>query len=496
MERQKKAIVIGAGIGGITTAGILARRGYDVTIFEKNSFFGGRCGSLTREGHRFDLGATFLMMPGVFEQLFAALGKEMHEELKLMRMDPVYSLRFHNGKRVDFTSDLHKLQKQFEAIEPGSYRSFLRLMSSGFRTYKDSMKLIHRNYPGIMDPYLLTVPLKMLRFKAFHDHYRYVSRYFKSEELRALFTFQNLYMGQDPLHASGIYHQLPFMELSDGVFFPEGGMGQVAEKLLDAARELGVKAIAGTPVEKVETGRGRVQGVTLRDGSTHEADLVVANADLPYVYRELLPPGRKSRKLEKLTYSCSAVVLHWAMDKVYSQLGHHTVFVSGKHKEASGHIFGEHGIAEEPSIYIHSPVRSDPSAAPDNCDSITAIVHTGHLTGSKPGDPGELKEQSRNAILNRLKQEGLDDFEQHIRFEIAYTPQHWHSVLNLTNGSTFGSVGHSIRQMGPLRPANRHSKFRNLFFVGGSTVPGSGVPLALSSARLVTERISKMEHKL
>jgi len=491
MDRGKKAIVIGAGIGGITTAGILARRGYKVTLFEKNNFFGGRCGSFTREGHRFDTGATFLMMPGVFEEMFAALGKSMHEELNLVRMDPVYSLRFASGQRVDFTSDLYKLQTQFEAIEPGSYEKFLQLMAKGFRTYKDSMKLIHRNYPGILDPYLLTVPLKMIRFKAFNDHYRYISRFFKSDELRALFTFQNLYMGQDPLHASGIYHQLPFMELSDGVFFPGGGMSRVSEKLLDAAMELGVKAVAGAPVERIETGRGRVEGVVLKDGSTHKADLVVANADLPYVYRELLPAGRKSRRLENLKYSCSAVVLHWAMDKVYPQLGHHTVFVSGKQREASNRIFCEHGVADEPSIYIHSPARTDPTAAPEGRDSITAIVHTGHMTASGPDDWTTMKEQSRKAIIKRLNEEGMDDFEEHILFESAYTPQHWHSVLNLTNGSTFGSVGHNILQMGPLRPSNRHAKFKNLFFVGGSTVPGSGVPLALSSARLVTERISR-----
>jgi len=491
MDRTQKAIVIGSGIGGIATAGILARKGYKVVLFEKNSGFGGRCGSISRDGHRFDTGATFLMMPGAYEELFAALGKDLHKELKLFRMDPIYSLRYANGNRIDFTSDLHKLQEQFESIEPGSYGRFLKLLATGYWTYKDSMKLINRNYDTVLDPSLLTFPLKMLRYKAFHDQYRYISRIFKSEELRALFTFQNLYMGQNPMKASGIYHQLPFMELSDAVYFPEGGMGMVAEKLLEAAVELGVEAIGGAPVQKINVEKNRANGVFLKDGTFHEADLVVANADLPFVYREMLPAGRKSKKLDKLNYSCSAMVFHWAVDTVFPQLGQHTVFVSDQNKEACRTIFEEHSDAASPSIYVHSPVRSDRTAAPAGHDSLTAIVHTGRITRENGVDWTALKERTRNAILKRFEQEGMKDFEKHIKFEICYTPQHWSSVLNLTYGATFGSVGHNLLQMGFLRPGNQHKKYRNLFFVGGSTVPGSGVPLALSSAKLVTERIEK-----
>ena len=433
-------------------------------------------------------------MPEIIEQVFSAVGKNMHEELNLIRMDPLYSLFFTTGERIDFTSDLHRLQAQFEAVEPGSFARFLKLMAKGFRIYKDSTKLIHRNYYTLLDPTLLYFPYKMLRFKAFHDQYRYISRYFKSEELRALFTFQNLYMGQDPMNAPGIFLQLPFMELSDGVFFPEGGMSQIPDKLLKAAGDLGVKAFLNSPVTKIQTEGKKVKGIVLKNGSYHEADLVVANADLPYVYRELLPPGRRYRKLNKLKYSCSAVAFHWGLDRIYPKLGQHTVFVSGSNKEASKSIFRDHGDAAEPSIYVHSPVRSDPSAAPEGQDSITAIVHTGHITVSGSQDWSELKERSRNAILKRLKGEGMIDFDKHIKFEIAFTPQNWLSLLNLTRGSTFGSVGHNLLQMAFLRPANQHAKFRNLFFVGGSTVPGSGVPLALSSARLVTDRIARTEN--
>jgi phytoene desaturase len=300
-------------------------------------------------------------------------------------------------------------------------------------------------------------------------------------------------MGQDPFHASGLYLLLPFMELADGVYFPEGGMHKVAEKLLSAAEELGVKVLLDSPVTKIEVDGKQAKGVVLEDGSHHQADIIVSNADLPHVYNNLLPKNGKARRLKKLNYSCSAFVFHWGVDKVYPQLDQHNVFVSEKHKEACRQIFQENSFADEPSIYVHSPVRSDKSAAPEKQDSITAIVHTGNIEEGQNKDLEALKIKARKAIFKRFEEEGLSDFEKHVKFEICYTPAHWESVFNLTKGGTFGSIGHNLLQMGFLRPANKHKKYKNLYFVGGSTQPGSGMPLALISAKLVSERIERAE---
>ena len=252
MGQCKKVIIIGAGIGGIVTAGSLARKGYEVILFEKNAHPGGRCGTFLKDGHRFDIGATFLMMPGVYEEAFSALGKNMTEELTLYRMDPVYRVKFPGDKEISFSSDMAKLQDQLELIEKGSYGRFLKLMSKGFEIYEKSMPLIDRNFFKFFDFSLIKYPFLLFKYKAFHNHYRYISRFFKSEELRAFFTFQNLYLGQDPFHASGMYTFLPFMELADGVFFPKGGMHAVADSLLSAAKEHGVKVLLNSPVAKIE----------------------------------------------------------------------------------------------------------------------------------------------------------------------------------------------------------------------------------------------------
>ena len=486
-----RLVIIGAGIGGIAAAGALARKGYDVTIFEKNAYPGGRCGSYVKEGHRFDIGATFLMMPGIYEEAFSAVGKNMHDELTLYRMDPIYRVKFQGGREIAYHSDLSRLQAQFEEFEKGSFGKFLSLAGRGFEIYEKAMPMIARNYFRVIDFSLLKYPFLLWRYKAFTRHYKYISRYFKSEELRAFFTFQNLYLGQNPFTASGMYSFLPFMELADGVYFPKGGMHEVAESLLAAAREEGVRLYLDAPVKKIEVEGNRVTGVTLGDGSFHPADIVVANADLPYVYQNLLPESRKARRLGRLKYSCSAMVFHWGMDHSYPQLGQHTVFVSEKHKESCRAIFRENSFAESPSIYMHSPVSSDKSAAPENQDSITAIIHTGNLDDGKAMDWGVLKEKARDGILKRLEEEGLKDFKKHIKFEICYTPAEWKSVFNLSRGGTFGSLAHNLLQMGFLRPGNQHKKYRNLYFAGGSTQPGSGMPLSLLSAKLVTERIER-----
>ncbi|MCK4747404.1 MAG: phytoene desaturase, partial [Bacteroidales bacterium] len=314
MDKRRSVIIIGAGIGGIATAGYLASKGFNVTIFEKNVYPGGRCGKYIKDGHRFDIGATFLMMPGVYEKTFSAVGKSLTDELILHRMDPVYKVKFPGKKEILFTSDLVKLQKQFEELEKGSYGRFLKLMGKGFNVYEKAMRLIDRNYYNFFDLSLLTYPYLLFRYKAFHNHFRYISRYFKTEELRTFFTFQNLYLGQNPFAASGMYLFLPFMELADGVYFPEGGMHKIAESLLSVAKEHDVKVFLNSPVTKIEVNNNQANGVFLQDGSFHPADIIVSNADLPYVYNNLLPGNRKAKYLNRLKYSCSAVVFHWGID--------------------------------------------------------------------------------------------------------------------------------------------------------------------------------------
>jgi phytoene desaturase len=190
-----------------------------------------------------------------------------------------------------------------------------------------------------------------------------------------------------------------------------------------------------------------------------------------------------------MRYSCSAICFHWGLDKVYPQLAHHNVFLSDSFREGLDRIFKDKSVNDNPCFYLHAPVRTDPSAAPYNHDTISIVVGAGHVDRKKKQDWDGLKKKTHTAVINRLKQFGLEDIEDHIKFEICFTPENWEDVCNISRGSVFGSLAHNIMQMGYFRPHNRHPLYKNLYFVGGSTHPGNGIPNVLISAKLTAERI-------
>ena len=491
MSGPKKVIIIGSGVGGITTAIRLAQKGYQVKIFEKNSYAGGRCGNITKDGHRFDIGATLLMMTDIYEKTYQSLGRDLYKELDLIRMDPIYSIKFPENKEVLFSSDLSKLQKQLEAIEPGCYNNFLKYMTESYETYQLSMKhIIDRNYYNALQFFSIKNLLLLFKMKAFKNHYKHTSHYFKSEILRVVFTFQNIYVGQNPFKASAIFAMLPFLELTDGVWFPKGGMQQIIQNLLSIATEHNVEIVYNTSVKKINVVEKKVTGITLNNDSFHEADIVISNADLPYVYEKLLPKNKTINRIKKLDYTCSAFMFHWGLDKTYHSLKQHNVFVSKNYKENIDAVFTDLTLPSDPSFYVHAPCRTDKSAAPENEDTLSIIVPVGHINDEEQ-NWNVLQDHARESVIKRLKKEGMKDIDQHIKFEICYNPKSWMTIFNLSKGSVFGSLSHNLMQMGYMRPHNQHKKYKNLFFVGGSTHPGNGIPMVLLSAKLTTEKILK-----
>jgi phytoene dehydrogenase-like protein len=243
---------------------------------------------------------------------------------------------------------------------------------------------------------------------------------------------------------------LPGAEIAEGALFPKGGMHRIIQTLVELADKNGVQIFCKKPVEKIILNGKKAEGILLEDGTIVHADLVIASADLPYVYDKLLRDKRKTRALKKKEYSCSAIVFHWAVDKVYEQLDHHSVFLNDPFREGLDAIFKEKSLSDNPSFYIHAPVRSDKTAAPENQDSLSVIVPVAHLDARADQDWKALKEKARAAVIR-----------------------------------------HTIFQMGYFRPHNQHKKYRNLYFAGGSTHPGNGVPLVLLGAKLTSERILK-----
>jgi len=487
--KAKSVIVIGAGIGGITAAAHLARSGSHVTVLEKNAHPGGRCDRFSREGHHFDTGPTLFVMPLLYAAEFQTLGTSLHDRLDLQRVDPTYHLVFDNGSQLALTSDMKSMQEQLETIQPGSFQGLLRYLQEGERHYQFTIdKLVNRDFRKASDFFnLQNLPL-LFRLKPLINHYRNMSAYFDAPHLKSAFTFQDIYMGLSPFEAPATFSMMPYTELAHGVWYPKGGMYSIVETLTDLARQAGVEFSFNSAVERIDANANHARGVRLADGTRLEADVLLANADLPYVYQNLLPQDGMAKALAHKRFSCSVISFFWGMDKTFPVLDPHTLFLADDYRENFESIDRDLSLPANPSLYLHAPTRLDPSMAPPGQDTLTAIVPVGHMSDNGGQDWGELRELARQHVFRRLRTLGITDFEAHIKFEETYTPISWAKRYNLVKGSTHG-LSHRLTQMAYFRPSNRHPHYQNLYFVGASTHPGTGMPTAMVSGRLVAQRI-------
>lgn len=486
---RTRVIVIGAGAGGLSAAIHLARKGCRVTVVEKNDQPGGRCARIVRDGHVFDIGPTLFVMPKLYEQEFAALGESMHDLLDLQRVDPTYHLVFDDGQQLELTAEFERMRQQLESFEPGSFDAFQRYIEEGSAHYDLAMdRIVRRNFRSVTEFITPSNVAAFLRLRALTPHYRHMRSFFDEPRLKAAFTFQDMYMGLSPFQAPATFSMLQFTELAHGVWYPRGGMYAVVEALVRLAERAGVEFVYDAPVARIPIRDSRADGVALADRTTLEADVVVANADLPYVYRELLPNDGSARRLNRKKFSCSTINFLWATDRPYPQVQPHTLFLSDRYRENFDTIQSEPTMGAEPSVYVHAPARLDSAMAPPGGDTLVAIVPVGHIQPEWDQDWDDLKRRARNAVLLRLGSLGVTDIDEHLKFEICYTPEDWRDRYNLVRGSTHG-LAHSLLQMGYFRPHNRHDRYRNLYFAGASTHPGTGFPTAIVSGRLVAERV-------
>lgn len=489
MTERKRAVIIGAGMGGIATAGRLAKAGMQVTVVEKNPRPGGRCDQLVVDGHRFDTGPSLLLMPEVFRRTYTDLGGRMDDLLDLRRIDPTYRLHASDGQRLDLTSDLSHMAEQLEALEPGSSTGLMAFLAEGRRHYQIALeRFVTRQFKGWFDYFSpANLPL-LISLKALVKHYDYTGRFFKSDFLRAAFSFQNMYLGLSPYQAPATFSLLQTTELVDGVWYPQGGMYAVVQTLVRLAEANGARFMYNAPVQRIEEEGGQAVAVRMAGGRRLEADVIIANADLPYVYDELLQDESASRRLDRKAFTSSAIMFYWGVGRVFPQLRHHNVFLAGDYEASFRQIFDDLDLPARPSFYINAPTRTDPTAAPAGQDSLMVLVPVGHLDADHPQEWGNLKERARQSVLSGLAKIGIHDLGRHIKFEVAYTPQDWARLYNLKKGAAFG-LSHNFSQVGYLRPQNRHARIHNLYFVGASTHPGTGLPMVLISAELTSRRV-------
>lgn len=487
--KNKSVVVIGAGVGGIVAATHLAKHGFQVTVVEKNSRPGGRCDRLSRDGHHFDTGPTLLVMPLLYEAEFRALGTSLRDMLDLKRVDPTYHLVFDDGSQLALTSDMKSMQEQLEKFEPGSFDGLLRYMTEGHRHYHLGIeRLVNRDFRKASDFFRLeNIPL-LSQLKPLANHYRNMSAYFDDPRLKSAFTFQDVYMGLSPFEAPATFSMMPYTELAHGVWYPRGGMYSIVEALMQLARGAGVEFIFDASVKEIGVSAVHAHGVVLDDEQDIKADAVLANADLPYIYNDLLPDNKLAESMSRKRFSCSVISFFWGLDKPFEKLPPHTLFLAQDYRQNFTSIIDNLGLPDNPSLYIHAPTRLDPSMAPAGEDTVIAIVPVGHMSENGEQDWGAIRDEARGHVFRRLSLLGITDLESHIKFETNFTPLSWRKRYNLMKGSTHG-LCHNLTQLGYFRPKNKHPRYDNLYFTGASTHPGTGVPTAMISGRLSAQRI-------
>jgi phytoene desaturase len=486
-EESRSIAVVGAGVGGLTVAARLAHAGHRVTVFEKNTTPGGRCGVVQDGGFSWDLGPTILLMRDVIEGVFSDCGRNPADYLELMRCDPNYRIHFADGTSVLFGPNLAEMRDELERVEPGAfeaYLSFLQKSRHHFDASVDKLVTVPLDGPtAYLNPSLLKTVLSVRALRKLHP---WLGGFFKDERLRRALGFQTMYLGLSPYDAPATFSLLPYTELAMGIWYPKGGLYRVPLALERLARECGAEIRYDAPVEKILCGRERAEGVRVR-GVDEKFDVVVCNADLPYAYERLAPQLKKPFRKPK--YTSSAFMLYLGVDRKYEQLEHHNVVFGGNYRETFEEIFKRGTIPDDPSFYVNRPSQNDPSVAPPGHDALYVLVPVPHQNETidwKVAGP-KLREKTLDLMESRL---GLTDLRKHIVVEHQLTPDGWADRFNLAKGSAFG-LSHVFTQVGALRPSTRDRTLNNLYFVGASTQPGTGVPLVMLSARIVTERLSR-----
>lgn len=484
---QTTVAIVGAGVGGLAAAARLAHAGFAVSVYERAPGPGGRCGRVRLGPYAFDLGPTLLLMPEVLEETFAAVGRDVHQHLRLVRCEPNYRIHFRDGSHATFTTDLAAMGRELERLEPGSLRRYLDFLARGQVQYATSLeRFVGRNFDHLGQFLTPRSLLAVLAVRAHRRMYPEVSRYFADERLRAALSFQTMYLGISPYDAPAVYGLLPFTELAHGIWYPEGGLHEIPRALARVAEDLGAAISYDAAVRRIRIEAGRTTGLELEDGRRVAADVVLCNADLPWAYRHLVAPeASRLRNADRLRYTSSAYMLYLGTRRTYPALLHHNVFFGRDYRGSFEDLFRRHRVPADPSFYVNVSARTDPGVAPAGRDNVYVLVPVPHQDARL--DWASEGRRLREHVLTRLAACGAD-LRDAIEVERHVTPDDWAADLNLERGAAFG-LSHDFFQVGVFRPANRDPRIPNLFFVGASTQPGTGLPMVLLSARLATERI-------
>ncbi len=485
MEDRARAIVIGAGFGGLAAAVRLAVRGYAVTVLDRLDQPGGRARVFEEDGFFFDGGPTVITAPFLLEELWELAGRRMQDSVDLLPVDPFYRIRFDDGSVFDYTGDIDRMKAEiakFEAADSKGYERFLRksreIFDVGFE------QLGHVPFDTVWD--MARIVPDMMKLESYRTVYNMVSKFIKNEKIRQVLSFHPLLVGGNPFKVTSIYTLILFLERKWGVHYAIGGTGAIVRGLVDLLGDLDVEVRLQADVERITVQNGRATGVVLKGGERLQSDVVVSNGDVAWTYRYLVPSSARRRwtddRIDRLRYSMGLFVWYFGTRRKYPEVVHHTILLGPRYRGLLRDIFDRKVLADDFSLYLHRPTATDPGMAPEGCDSFYVLSPVPHLDSGV--NWAATAEPYRQRICRYLSDSLLPNLEDELVVSKMLTPEDFVTDYLSYKGAAF-SVEPVLTQSAYFRPHNRSEDVDGLYFTGAGTHPGAGLPGVLSTARVL-----------
>lgn len=499
---KRQAVVIGSGFGGLTAAVRLQAAGISTTLVEQRGQLGGRAGQICDSGYTFDTGPSLITAPPLLKDIFHAAGKRLEDYVTLVPLDPFYRVWFHDGTYLDYTSDLERMKASMAKFDPRDANRLEDFFSKLEPIYESVITegLGARPFDTLTKMAAFTP--RVIRLGAWQPVAQFVRQHFRNWRHRFLYSFHPLFLGGSPFRSPSIFLMIPYLEKEGGVWYANGGMYSLVQGIGKVFHEIGGKILLDTTVQKIEVSeqdgsRPLVTGVRISDkegkhASTLAADIVVSNADVGHTYGQLLNGVSRRRwtnsRLSKIHQSMSCFLLYFGVRKKYPKLSHHTIILGPRYKGLVQDIFDRKILAEDFSMYLHVPSRTEPAMAPPGGESIYILVPVPNKASGTNWD--DTTEWMTDRVIDALESWGLDDLRDSIEVQHIFTPDDFESEYNATLGNAFG-IEPRITQTAWFRPHNRSEEVKGLYLVGAGTHPGAGVPGVVLSASATMHAIKE-----
>lgn len=490
---KKNIIIIGGGIGGLATAALLGKDGYNVTVIEKNKIVGGRARFLKLNGFYFDMGPSWYMMPEVFENYFKLFNKKTSDFYQLKKLDINYRVFFEDGKKIDIFSNKEKNLKTFKKLEKDGDIKLKKILNNAKFIYEESMKqLVFSDYKNIIKLLKPNILINLTKFNLFQSLHSYIKKIIKNDKLQKILEYTTVFLGGSPYNTPAFYQLVAHADLNLGIYYPIGGMYKIVEALKKLCKQNSVSIITNEEVNKVFIKNKLIYKIKTNKNNYYHGDIFVVNADYPYFEINFLEKKYQvndKKNWEKKVFSPSAFLIYLGIKDQLKKSHHHNLFFTSNWEKHFKNVYENKKIPENPSFYYHIPSKTDQSMALKDHHSVMILV---------PMPPNLFlnnneTEMFYKKILNKFAQiNNIKNIEEKIVAKKIFQAKDFVNDYNSYFGSAFG-IAHTLFQTALFRPKNFSSKIKNLFYVGHHTNPGVGIPPVLISSQIVYNLIKNYE---